>query len=124
MIPKSELVDKSNQSPSSGLMEILCNKFLPGDLLGNNPDMLLLAASSKKMFDQIGDEKYHSSVKYTFRENDQAVLIMKRTLGRRQVSARAIVVWLFSFVLVISQTFCTKIVYFKIHYSLKSQNGL
>ena len=49
---------------------------------------------------------------------------LKAILGRRQVSTRAIGVWLFSFVLVISQTFGAKTVSIKIHYSLKSQNGL
>ena len=54
--PYIELVDKSNQSPISGLLEILFNNFHSGDLTGNNPDRLLLAASSRKLFDQIGDE--------------------------------------------------------------------
>ena len=108
-------MDKYNQSPSSGFLEILFNNFHPRDLLGNNPDRLLLAASSRKKFDQIGDENYHSRVRDTFREKDQPALIMKGTLGRRQVSARAIGVWLLSFVLVISQTFGAKIVSFKIH---------
>ena len=41
------MVDISNQSPSYGLLEIQCNNFHPGVLLGNNPDRLLLAASSR-----------------------------------------------------------------------------
>ena len=47
LFPEKVLVDKSNQSPSSEILEILYNQFLPGDLRGNNPNRLILAASSR-----------------------------------------------------------------------------
>ena len=91
---------KSNQSPFSGLLEIPFNNFHPGDLLGNNPDRLLLAASSRKKLDQIGDEKYHSSVNDTFRENDPTCFYNennpRQEAGQHTYNWRLVVLFRFS----------------------------
>ena len=100
LFPEKVLVDKSNQSPSSGLLEILWNQFLPGDLRGNNPNRLILAASSRYISVHFGDDVYHSRVKDTFRENDPTCISNeskpRQEAGKHTCNCRLVVLFRFS----------------------------